>query len=177
MGMTPIQVISLILMILLALYLAIMVLVTTQIGHFLGQMKRCLLGISIILSERKEVFLSIVDRFENMGVSFRGSDIAIFDQVRALKIDHLKADEASAVSSLLREAESRLRYLAGKNPWAVKDPGYQELCSTLEGLLANYRQSLVVYNRELIGYNYWVKVPLCHWVPYLLGLRVREKLN
>ena len=34
MGMTPIQVISLILMILLALYLAIMVLVTTQIGHF-----------------------------------------------------------------------------------------------------------------------------------------------
>ena len=68
MGMTPIQVISLILMILLALYLAIMVLVTTQIGHFLGQMKRCLLGISIILSERKEVFLSIREEAASLWV-------------------------------------------------------------------------------------------------------------
>ncbi len=175
--MTPIQIVSLVLSILAAVYLAVMIFVISTIGHFVSRMRKVMIGISIVLSERKEIFLSIVDDFQNMGVSFRGSDIAVFDQVRAMQADHLKARDVSEISALFREAESRLRFLFGKNPWANKSAKQRELWSTLEELDANYRQTIVNYNTELTGYNYWVKVPFCHWIPWLFGFRVREKLN
>ncbi len=175
--MKPVELISLILIIVLALYLTISVFVITSIGHYNARLKKCLLGISIILSERKQFFLSLVDEFQEMGVNFRGSDIVVFDQVRALKVDSLKADEVSPISDLFREAESRFRFLAGKNPWATKSAKYQDLWSALEELDANYRQALVNYNSQLAFYNYWVKVPLCHWIPWLFGLRYREALR
>ena len=175
--MKPVELISLILMIVLAIYLTITVFVITSIGHYNSRLKKCLLGISIILSERKQFFLSLIEEFQTMGVSFRGSDIAVFERIRALGFDHLKADQVTPISDLFREAESRFRFLAGKNPWATKGAKYQDLWSALEELDANYRQSLVNYNGQVVYYNYWVKVPLCHWIPWLFGFRHREQLH
>ena len=175
--MTPVELISLILMIVLAIYLTITVFVITSIGHYNSQLKKCMFAISIILSERKEFFVSLVDEFQASGVSFRESDIAVFDRIRALEVDRLKADQVSAISAIFREAESRFRFLAGKNPQATESIKYHDLWSALEELDANYRQALVNYNSQLVSYNYWVKVPLCHWIPWLFGLRKREELH
>ncbi|MBP5091449.1 MAG: hypothetical protein J6328_02700 [Bacilli bacterium] len=171
------QVILLIVGILFLLYTSVEVYVIWSVAGFSNKLKRRLLAVSIVLNERRDVLLAQVDGFRSVSVAFRDSDELVFRQARELDLSKVKAEEVHGISQLLNDAESRFNYLAGKNAWATKTEEFQTLSLTAKDLEANYRQAIMGYNTDLLGYNYWVKIPLCHWIPWLLGWRKKERIG
>ena len=175
--MQPWQIVLLIVGIILLVYTAIEVYVIWSVVGFSNKLKRRLLAVSIILNERRDFLLSEIDGFRAAGVPFRDSDELVFRQVRELQLSKLKPEDVHYISQLLNDADSRFNYLATKNAWATKGEEFQTLSLISKDLEVNYRQSVVGYNTDLLGYNYWVKIPLCHWIPGLLGFRARERIG
>ena len=175
--MQPWQIVLLIFGILLLAYSSIEVFVIWSVAGFGNKLKRRLLAVSIVLNERRDVLMAEIDGFRAVGVYFRDSDELVFRQVRELDLSKVKAMEVHNISQLLNDAESRFNYLAGKNAWATKTEEFETLSLVSKDLEVNYRQAVMGYNTDLLGYNYWVKVPLCHWIPWLLGWRVKERIG
>ena len=171
------QVILLIIGILVLAYTAIEVYVIWSVAGFSNKLKRRLLAVSIVINERRDVLLAEIDGFRSVGVAFRDSDELVFRQLREMDLSKIKAQDVHYISQLLNDAESRFSYLAGKNAWATKTEEFETLSLTSKDLQVNYRQAVVGYNTDLLGYNYWVKIPLCHWIPWCLGWRKKERIG
>ncbi len=174
--MKPWQVLVLIGAIVLTLYVVLNVFVLHKVIASSAKLKQRQNALSIILSEKKEVLLSQIEGFRSVKVNIRDTDEEVFEKIRALELDTLKAEEVHDVAVLLRDGQSRFNYLSGKNPWATKTNEYDTFTLTGKDLDSNYHRAVMAYNTDLTAYNYWNSIPLCHWIPFLLGYRKRERI-
>ena len=175
--MQPWQIIVIIVTLIALFYVAVQVFVIYAILGFKGKLKRRLFAISIVLNERRDVLLAEIDSFRSVGVAFRDSDELVFRTVRELDLSKVKAGDVHQIHMLINDAESRFKFLSGKNVWATKTEEYEALSESARELETNFRQSVMGYNTDLLGYNYWVKIPLSHWIPWLLNWRAKERIG
>ncbi|OPZ36112.1 MAG: hypothetical protein BWY98_00523 [Tenericutes bacterium ADurb.BinA155] len=175
--MEPWQIVLLIVVVLLFFYVGVLVYVFSMIRVFKSKLRAHLIAMSVLLSEKKEMLLGIHFEFVKAKVKLDKADAGLYDRVQHLAIKALKDNEVAPIEQTLKEAQNRLNFIAQTNPWATKSEDYQNAMRTLHDIDVNFRQAIVVYNSDLNGYNYWIRVPLCHAVAWLFGNRKKAPLN
>jgi hypothetical protein len=171
------QIVLLVVVILLFFYVGVLVYVFSMIRVFKSKLKQRLIAMSVLLSEKKEMLLAIHFEFVKAKVKLDKADSGLYDRVQHIAIKSLKDNEVSPIEQTLKEAQNRLNFIAQTNPWATKSDEYQNAVHALHDIDVNFRQSIVIYNSELMGYNYWIRVPLCHAVAWIFGNRKKLPLN
>jgi|GEM_PF-832023 len=171
------QIVLLVVVILLFFYIGVLVYVFSMIRVFKTKLKQRLIAMSVLLSEKKEMLLGIRFEFVKAKVKLDKADAGLYDRVQHLTIKSLKDTEISPIEQTLKEAQNRLNFIAQTNPWATKSEEYQNAVHTLHDIDVNFRQAVVIYNSDLNGYNYWIRVPLCHAVAWLFGNHKKSPLN
>lgn len=158
-------------------YLSVLVYVIGQMREFRLRLKRRIKGLNLLLTERAEILAQLVALFDSMGVEFSEEDRALFKEIAALQLLEARPDQEAQAASKIKEATSRFKYVAQANRWATQGENYPNLLAMLDDLEKNYRTCVLLYNADVVGYNYWIRIPALHWLGFILGHRRRNLLS
>ncbi len=156
-------------------YLLICLFSVFRIFHFRRALKMRLIALSAILSEERSALDVLVVTYREAGFLGEESDalaISSLAPIAGILRDEAKVKSLQeSIMSLLRRIES----FEGKGLSSAQRNENEAIFARLEDLVANYRRIAALYNRELIGYEYWRRHPIWRW-PFSLGFRERKRL-
>ena len=171
------QILLLILVFVSFLYLTVIVYVLGQIRQFKNRLKREIKGLNLLLYERGDTVTAIVSLFQKEGVVISEEEMTSFDAVALLKYDVATEESYRLHASKVKDATTRVRYLAQANPWATKHEDYPGYIALLDDLERNHRTLVGQYNLDLLAFNYWVNIPTLRWLARLIGMKPRSNIN
>lgn len=171
------QIILLILVILVFLYLGLLVYVMSMVAHFSGRLKKRLVAISVLFSEKKGILQAIGAEFKKANLKLTLADNAAVINLDSIAASAIKEGDVIPTSAKLKEIQKRFNFIAETNSWEDSTGDYRSLTASLHDLDANYRQSIALYNSDATAYNYWIHTPLFKWLAWLFGHRSKEPLN
>ncbi|MCQ2741791.1 MAG: hypothetical protein MJ239_00595 [Bacilli bacterium] len=151
--------------------------VAARITDFRSKLKKRLYAISILLSEKKDIIVAMGDFFVSNGIKLSKTQEAAINCLRFLTIDELKDTDVKTVETTIKDAVGHVKFLASTNPELTKKESFVTLSDSLHDIDNNLRQGIAIYNSDLLGYSYWFKSPLTHWLFYIFGNRAKEPLN
>ena len=171
------QVLLLIAVLITFLYVVLVVYVFSQTHAFSLRLRRRLQGLNLLLSRRCETILRSVAILESAQIAIPQDDRACFEKLE--RIDFATPTEVSIKETvaLVKEGTSRLKALAEQKPQIQQDEAYSFHQDLLNDLERNYRSLVGLYNADVLGYNYWIRIPTVGWLTRLLGNKARASLN
>ena len=140
---------------------------------FRSRLKKRTLAISLLISEKKDVLLSMLALMEKDIKDDSTKEEAT--QVRWLKVDKLQPKEIENCLSLLSFLQKRLVLFANNNEYESNEE-YHTYFEILSDLDANYRKTAAIYNSDVLGYEYWRKTPLFRGLFFLLRFKEIKRL-
>lgn len=171
------QVLLLILVLVSFLYITLIVYVLGMMREFKNRLKRRLKGLVLLLYERTDAILSIVDLFKKEGVIFSEEETECFNALRALNFDNVSDTQFRELADKVKDATSRMKYLSQANMWATKDETYLNYIRLIDDLERNHRTLVGQYNSDVVAYNYWIKIPTVSWIGWIFGYRSKSNLS
>jgi len=173
----PYQILLLILVIIVFAYVSVGVYVTSMMVEFSSRLKKRMRGLNLLLYERSVSLSTIAGQLSAKGVAFTASEQECFNALS--KATWTSNDEESffARVEMIKEATSKIRYLCQANPKQANGAIIVETMGLLEDLEANYRIYIGQYNMDVVGYNYWIKIPTYRWWAYVLRHRKKSLLS
>lgn len=131
-------------------------------------------AINLLLNERFELMKRFIKLIESHGVLVAKEDIKSIEKLERIDDYQLleKADRDERLLSFVH-ASHNLLSTALKSEEVVNDLEYSELINHFNELEEDYRQKSALYNSDIIGYNYWINVPIMKRVFKLF--RVKQK--
>lgn len=166
-----------VLAIILLLYIVGLVYSLFSLLDFSGRLKKRLNAFAILFSEKREVILSLDAYYRKAGLQYSQADREALAFVSAIPSRNLKDYEVRSIQETLFALEKRLRYLGDSNEWVKQSDDYSSMMSLLSDLTNNYHRVVAIYNRDLLGYEYWRKQPLYFIWFYLFGFRGKKRLS
>lgn len=142
---------------------------------FRGKLKKRTIALSVLLSEKKDVLLSLHAMIENNGLNQDDAIRKSAAQVRWLKISKLKAKDIANVVFVLSDLQKRL-VLFGNSHQLSDNMEFITFTDTLADLDANYRRTAAIFNSDVEGYEYWRKSPLFRFWFWIDGFRPMNRL-
>lgn len=140
---------------------------------FKERIRKKTLAISILLSEKKDVLISLYGLMKN-----DIHDKSILDnleKVNSLNLDKLKAKDIEDSLIILTTLQKQLVMFANSTEYKTSE-NYNTYFDILSDLDTNYRKLTAVFNSDITGYDYWRKTPLFRGVFFIFGFREIKRL-
>lgn len=170
------KIVLLILLLIVSVYVILLIYVFSHVHKFSKRMKRRLRALDIILSEKAVQALSAKEDFELFGIAFSEDDRACFRQLKQLKFEKSTYESVISNKHIIQDAIKRLSYIALGNRAAANDAIYVNIKASLDDLDRNFRRCCVLYNQDLLGYNYWIKIPGTRLWSHLFRLKPAKQI-
>lgn len=133
------------------------------------------MAISILLSEKKDVLLSMYAIIDNSPSLTDEAMKNMTTQVRWLQTAELKAENIEESISILSSLQKQLLMSSTING-LNKDDEFETHREMLIDLDANYRRTAAIFNSDVLGYEYWRKTPLFRFWFFIFGFRTIKRL-
>ena len=140
---------------------------------FKEKIRKKTLAISILLSEKRDVLLSLFSLMEK-DVTDK-SILTSLEMVNSLSLEKLKCQDIEHAIALLTNLQKQLVMFANSNGYSNNED-YETYFGLLTDLDMNYRKMTAVFNSDITGYDYWRKTPLFRGLLYIFGFREVKRL-
>lgn len=163
----------LIISIILIIYLALLVMNLTFIFAFRTNMKNHNNALKIILNSRLDNVKKMYQILTKHKVKVKSeliTDLELIDKDTFGNQESQKCEMSKKRLSYLKESALSL---ANDNPSVLKDDEYQALVDTIKQLETIYRSTVIMYNADVLGYNYWIR--FLPWRYLFLLFKIKEK--
>ena len=169
------QILLYVLCILTLIYLLGFFYALESIITFRGKIKKRTIAISLLLSEKKDVLLSMYSLIENANLLKDEATRDITTQVRWLQTANLKTNEIENTIATLSSLQKRLFLFSSEKELQNNEDflAYMDMAKDLD---ANYRKSAAIFNSDLLGYEYWRKTPLFRFWFFVFGFKKMKRL-
>ena len=167
------QIILIVLASILGLYLLIVITDIIFVGSFSSIMKKHKKTLTIILNANHDAISQLINLLneKNIPISeeilekYNSFDLKDFKQIGGPSYTKTKKDLSYLRDSLIALCSSKEEI---KN-----DEDFLEIKGSLEELSLNYRSCVIMYNADVLGYNYWIRFLPCRFI--FLMFKVKKK--
>lgn len=161
--------------ILIAIYLIAFFYALESLITFRNKIKKRTLAISILLSEKKDVLLSMYALIDNASLLKDDATKDVTTQVRWLQTANLKIENIeNSIATLSSLQKKLIMFSSSEEMRGNKDfEAYREIINDLD---ANYRRTAAIFNSDTVGYEYWRKTPLFRLCFFVFGFKKIKRL-
>ena len=133
--------------------------------------------LSLNLTNKKDNLDKLVALLNKHGVKLekkKVEDLANFD-LKA--IEHQDGEEAKSARDLLTSLSEYFLYAARENEKVTNDPEFEEIANNIDEQEKIYRQHLVLYNADVLGYNFWISFFLTRYIYKILKRKTKDIIS
>ena len=92
-------------------------------------------------------------------------------------IEHQDGEEAKNARDLLTSISEYFLYVARDNEKVANDPEFFEISMNLEELEKIYRQHVIPYNADVLGYNFWISFFPTRYIYKILKRKTKDIIS
>ncbi len=167
------QIILIVLASILGLYLLLLIINMIFVGSFSSIMKKHKKTLTIILNANHDAITQLINLLneKNIPISdeilekYRGFDLKDFKQIGGPSYTETKNNLSYLRDSLITQCSS--------NDELKDNEDFLEIKGSLDELSLNYRSCVIMYNADVLGYNYWIRFLPCRFI--FLMFEVKKK--
>lgn len=168
-------VVIIIVLVLIGLFLITLLVSGIFVRVFYRQLKKNSSAINLLLSQRHEAVLEIVNLLKKHDVSIKKEDKKAVDKLERVNDFQalLKSDRDLRVLSFIHSTHNIIT-LCESTESVLKDPEYSDILLRFNDLEESYREKTALYNSNVYGFNYWINVPVAKYLYRLFKLRNKD---
>ncbi len=112
--------------------------------------------LSLILANKKDNIDNLVTLLNKHGVKLEKKKVEELSNFDLNAIEHQDGEEAKNARELLTSISEYFLYIARDNEKVSNDNEFFEIAANIEEIEKIYRQHVVLYNADVVGYNFWI---------------------
>ena len=131
----------------------------------------------LILTNKKDILDSLVVLLNKHGVKLDKKRLEELDKYDLKLIEHQNGEEAKNARELLTSISEYLMFVARDNQKVSNDPDFALLSTNVEELEKVYRHHVVLYNADVLGYNFWISFFPTHFIYLILKRKPKDLIS
>ncbi len=171
------RVVLIVLASILGAYLLLFIINLIFVGAFSSIMKKHNKSLSINLSSLYDSLNSLVNLLKEYNIK---NTEELEEKLRNIDVKSFQdqsSEECQTNKKDLTYIRTALVALAEENKDLVKDERYISLKETIEQLVAVYRSDVIMYNADVLGYNYWIRFLPFRYVFLLCKTKTKDIIS
>ena len=133
--------------------------------------------LSLILTNKKDNIDNLVALLNKHGVKFDKKKLEELSNFDLKAIEHQDGEEAKNARDLLTSISEYFLYVARDNEKVSNDPEFFEISMNLEELEKIYRQHVIPYNADVLGYNFWISFFPTRYIYKILKRKTKDIIS
>ncbi len=172
-----VQITLLILTILVVLLILIGFFASRSLTKFERQMSKKMHAINVLMAQKQDLLVIMAKLFKKYHVLLPKEFVDDLTPVLDENLKSLTFTERLTIKTYLMKTSQSIIYYAEQSQSIREDHEYQVLKRALVELDDNHRRLSAIYNADVLGFNYWIKVWYLRPVCRLMKFKEKELLS
>ena len=131
----------------------------------------------LILTNKKDNLDNLVALLNKHGVKIDKKKAEALNKFDLKLIEHQDGEEAKKARELLTSISDYLMLLARDNQKVSDDLDFNLIATNVEELEKVYRHHVVLYNADVLGYNFWISFAPTHIIYIILKRKPKDLIS
>lgn len=153
--MKPWQIIVTMAIILCGVYIAALIVFAYQMKQFDKRMERNLTAIDVLIVQKYDMLRLIGKMFVKFAIPVPPEFMLHVRPKFEETLVDINSEERAVIKSFLMRTAQSLFYYGELNEALAKHPEYVAIKENYAEIDRQYRQAVILYNADVLGYNYW----------------------
>lgn len=146
-----------------AIYLLFVIIDAIFVVSFSSILSRHDHDLCLILTNKKDNLDNLAALITKRGIKLDKKMVESLANFDLKTIEHQEGEEAKKARELLTSISEYLLSVARDDAKISQDPEFDLISANVDELEKVYRQHIVLYNADVLGYNFWIKfTPTCY---------------
>jgi len=133
--------------------------------------------LSLILTNKKDNIDKLAALLNKHSVKLDKKILTELSNFDLKAIEHQEGEEAKKARELLTSISEYLLYAARENERVSSDPEFEEIANNINEQEKIYRQHLILYNADVLGYNFWISFFLTRYIYKILKRKTKDIIS
>ena len=156
-------------------YLLLLIVDISFVCSFSSIMKHHAHDLTVILTNKKDNFSKLVSILSAKGVKLDKSKLELLHNFDVKRIENHDGEDAKKAREELTSIHEYLLLVCGQSDFEA-DNEYQQVLAYINELEIVYRHHLMMYNADVLGYNFWISFFPTRFIYKVLRFKPKENI-
>ena len=158
------------------LYLIVLIVGVTFVWSFASIMSHHNHDITVILTNRRDNLIKLVGLLSSSGIKTDKKKIDGLRNFDLKRIENQDGEDAKNARDELTSYQDYLLSVYNDNQSVVKEDDYQLVLNNIYELEKVYRHHVMMYNADVLGYNFWINFLPTRFIFKLLRFKRKDNI-
>ena len=158
------------------LYLLILIIDVTFVISFSSIMKHHAHDLTVILTNKRDNLAKLAECLTNSGIKLDKKKMEKLQNFDTKRLEIKDDEDSKAAREELTSINEYLLSVCEQNQIKDKDGEYQKTIDNIYELEKVYRQHLMMYNADVLGYNFWIAFVPTRFIYIILKFKNKENI-
>ena len=157
-------------------YLLLLIVDISFVCSFSSIMKHHAKDLTVILTNKRDNLIKLADVLSKSGVKLDKKNVELLKSFDLKRIEKLDEEDAKNARLELTSLNDYFILICQQNDFPDKDGEIQKALANLNELEKVYRQHLMMYNADVLGYNFWISFFPTRYIYLILRFKPKENI-
>lgn len=158
------------------IYLLIMIVSISFVWSFRSIMSHHSHDITVILTNRRDNYIKLADLLNKSGVKIDKKQVEALNNFDLKRIETQDGEDAKNAREELTSLGEYLVMTATANEASLNNEEYPNVMANINELDKVYRQHLMMYNADVLGYNFWINFFPTRFIFKILRFKKKDNI-
>ena len=158
------------------IYLLIIIVSISFVWSFRSIMSHHNHDITVILTNRRDNYIKLADLINKSGVKLDKKQVEVLNNFDLKRIETQDGEDAKLAREELTSLGEYLVMTATANETSLNNEEYQNVMANINELDKVYRQHLMMYNADVLGYNFWINFFPTRFIFKILRFKKKDNI-
>ena len=158
------------------IYLLIMIVSISFVWSFHSIMSHHSHDITVILTNKRDNFIKLADFLNKSGVKLDKKQVEALNNFDLQRIETQDGEAAKKAREELTSLGEYFILTASSNENTLNTEEYQNVTAKINELDKVYRQHLMMYNADVLGYNFWINFFPTRFIFKIFRLKKKDNI-
>lgn len=160
----------------LIVYLLLVIVDVSFVCSFSSIMKHHAHDLTVILTNKRDNLIRLVELINKNGIKLDKKKVDSLSNFDLKRIESHDGEDARLAREELTSLNEYLLSICGDNTFKEEDEEIQRVLANINELEKVYRHHLMMYNADVLGYNFWISFFPTRFIYLILRIKYKENI-
>ena len=162
---------------LIAIWILLLIVNLIFFGFFNSVFKKHKKAMTVILYSKLENMEKLFAILKQSGIKIDGRLTEMLSEINVEDFQEPNMDKFEKSKNTLSYLKDEIMFIANQNPDLNTNPDFVQAKNNVLESDAIYRSNVVMYNADVLGYNYWIRFLPCRFVFKMFRVKKKQIIS
>lgn len=157
-------------------YIVILIVDISFVCSFSSIMKRHAHDLTFILTNKRDNLVKLAGILTSNGVKLDKKKIETLNNFDIKRIEKIDGEDAKNARAELASLSDYLLAVCSQGDFSIEEDEYQQALDNISELENVYRHHIMMYNADVLGYNFWISFVPTRYIYKILKVKFKENI-